>query len=66
MCATRHTLQKVRIANYDVSFWLLINGANWLSTAWSVFAKAVKVEAGGMLLETRAFSLAKFLGFLIN
>ena len=26
---------------------------NWLSNAWSVFAKAVKAEAGEMLLETR-------------
>ena len=43
-----------------------MHGVNWLSNAWSVFANAVKAEAGGMLLETRAFSLAKFLDFLIN
>jgi len=43
-----------------------VHAVNWLSKAWSVFANAVKAEAGEMLLETRAFSLANFLDFLIN
>jgi len=39
---------------------------NWLKPAWSVFAEAVKAEAGEMHLVTRAFSLAKFIDFLVT
>ena len=39
---------------------------SWLQHAWSVFANACKAEAGELHLSTRAFSLTKFIDFLIT
>ncbi len=42
-----------------------LHTVNWLNPAWSLFANALKAEAGEMSLETRSFSLPKFVDFLI-
>jgi len=42
-----------------------VHAVNWLNSAWSVFANALKAEAGEMRLDTRSFSLPKFISFLI-
>jgi len=39
---------------------------SWLKHAWSVFANACKAEAGELHLSTRAFSLTKFIDFLMT
>jgi len=41
-----------------------LHSVSWINCAWSVFANSVKAEAGEMSLETRAFSLPKFIDFL--
>ncbi len=38
----------------------------WLQSAWSVFANVCKAEAGELGVSTRAFSLVKFIDFLIT
>ena len=43
-----------------------VHSVNWLKSAWSVFAFAIKAEEGEMSLATRAFSLPKFISFLIH
>ena len=43
-----------------------VHASGWIKVAWSVFANALKAEAGEMQLITRAFSLPKFIGFLVQ
>ena len=43
-----------------------VHASGWIKVAWSVFANALKAEAGEMQLIARAFSLPKFIGFLVQ
>jgi len=43
-----------------------LHSNSWLKHAWSVFANVCKAEAGELHLSTRAFSLAKFIDFLVT
>ena len=42
-----------------------MHSSGWIKTAWSVYANAIKAEAGEMCLDSRAFSLPKFISFLV-
>jgi len=43
-----------------------VQSVNWRNSAWSLFANAVKAEAGETSLDTRAFSVPKFIDFLVT
>jgi hypothetical protein len=43
-----------------------LHSETWLRTAWSLFADVCKAEAGELRVHTRAFSLCKFIDFLVS
>ena len=43
-----------------------VHASGWIRNAWSVTANAFKAEAGEMHINTRAFSLPKFIEFLVQ
>ena len=45
---------------------IIMHSSGWLNASWSVFAHAIKAEAGELHLATRAFSLPQFMQFLLN
>ena len=42
-----------------------MHASGWIKNAWSVYANAIKAEAGELRLDSRAFSLLKFNDFSI-
>ena len=51
----------------DIRFGRInLHTSGWLDATWSVFANAIKAEAGEMQLATRAFSLPKFMEFVLH
>ena len=45
---------------------ITMHSSGWLNASWSVFANAIKAEAGELQLATRAFSVPQFIQFLLN
>ena len=43
-----------------------MHSVSWLNASWSLFANVIKAEAGEMHLNTRSFSLRKFINFLVT